>query len=85
MYHCKTLIVDDAWVSLGSANLEPRSFRYNDEANLNVFSAELAADLSRTFEADKARSHEVTYDEWKHRSFGKRLNEWLIAPFRTLL
>ena len=36
MYHCKQMIVDDRWVSIGSANLDNRSFRLNDEANLNV-------------------------------------------------
>jgi cardiolipin synthase len=85
MYHCKGLIVDEAWVSVGSANLDPRSLRSNDEANLNVFSAGFAAEQCRVFEADKARSREVTYEEWKHRSFWKRLNEWMTAPFVPLL
>ena len=85
MYHCKGLIVDEAWVSVGSANLDSRSFRYNDEANLNVFSSEFAADQSRVFEADKARSREVSYDEWRRRSFWKRLMEWMTAPFGPLL
>jgi cardiolipin synthase len=85
MYHCKGLIVDEAWVSVGSANLDPRSLRLNDEANLNVFSAEFAAEQSQVFEADKTRSREVTYAEWKHRSFWRRLREWMTAPFRPLL
>jgi cardiolipin synthase len=33
MYHCKVLIVDDVWVSVGSTNFDDRSFRLNDEAN----------------------------------------------------
>jgi cardiolipin synthase len=77
--------VDEAWVSVGSANLDPRSFRYNNEANLNVFSAAFAAEQVRVFEADKARSREVTCAEWKHRSFWQRLIEWMTAPFRPLL
>lgn len=38
MYHAKVMIIDDVWVSVGSANFGNRSFRLNDEANLNVFS-----------------------------------------------
>lgn len=85
MYHCKGLIVDDAWVSVGSANLDNRSLSSNDEANLNVYSARFAAEQIGIFDADKARSREVTYEAWKHRSFWKRLAEWLTWPVRPLL
>ncbi|MEX0880171.1 MAG: phospholipase D-like domain-containing protein, partial [Thermoanaerobaculia bacterium] len=42
MYHCKVLIVDGMWVSVGSTNFDNRSFRLNDEANLNVLDHEFA-------------------------------------------
>jgi len=42
MYHCKMMIVDDVWVSVGSANFGNRSFRLNDEANLNIHDREFA-------------------------------------------
>src|SRR5512133_3458107 len=42
MYHCKVLIVDDRWTSVGSANFDNRSFRLNDEVNLNVYDADFA-------------------------------------------
>ena len=85
MYHCKSMIVDDAWVSVGSANFGNRSFRLNGEANLNVFSPEFAAEQARLFEADKARCREVTYQEWKKRSLWHRILETLTAPFRAQL
>lgn len=85
MYHCKMMIVDDIWVSVGSANFDNRSFRLNDEANLNVFSAAFAAEQIRVFEADKAKSREIDYERWKQRSTGKRLMEVLTAPFRSQL
>ena len=53
MFHCKQMIVDDAWVSIGSANLDNRSFRINDEANLNVLDADFAAGQIKVFEMDK--------------------------------
>src|SRR4029453_18735615 len=43
MYHCKQMIVDDLWVSIGSANLDHLSFRLNDEAILNVLPAGFVA------------------------------------------
>jgi cardiolipin synthase A/B len=43
MYHCKIMIVDDQWVSVGSTNFDSRSFRLNDEANLNIFNREWSA------------------------------------------
>ena len=39
MYHCKVMIVDELLVSVGSTNFDNRSFRLNDEANLNVYDA----------------------------------------------
>ena len=85
MYHCKMMIVDDMWVSVGSANFGNRSFRLNDEANLNVFSRDFAAEQARSFEADKAKCSEVTYAQWKKRSLWHRFMEVLTAPFRAQL
>ena len=56
MYHCKVMIVDDAWVSVGSTNFDDRSFRLNDEANLNIYDAAFAAEQVKVFEADKLKS-----------------------------
>jgi cardiolipin synthase len=85
MYHCKMMVVDDVWVSVGSANFDNRSFRLNDEANLNVLAHDFAAEQARVFEADKLQSREVTYHAWKERSFWKRVQEMFAAPFRTQL
>ena len=60
-YHCKYMIVDDCWVSAGSANFENRSFRLNYEANLNVHDRDFAAQHVGIFEEDKSRSEEITH------------------------
>ena len=52
LYHCKVLIVDDVWVSVGSTNFDNRSFRLNDEANLNVYDAVIAAEQVSIFDKD---------------------------------
>lgn len=68
MYHCKVMIVDDLWVSVGSTNFDNRSFRINDEANLNVRDEALARREAEKFEADKARAKRVTLEAWQSRS-----------------
>ncbi len=85
MFHHKSMIVDDVFVSVGSANFGNRSFRLNDEANLNVFSAPFGEAQARRFEQDKARSLEVTYKQWRRRGFWKRCMEIITAPFRSQL
>ena len=73
MYHCKYMIVDDCWVSAGSANFDNRSFRLNDEANLNVHDRDFAAEHIRMFEEDKARSEEITLTQWELRPLQEKL------------
>src|SRR5437868_3500408 len=63
MVHVKMLIVDDKFVSLGSANFDNRPIRLNDEANLDVLDSDFAAQQIRLFEIDKRQSHEVTVNE----------------------
>jgi cardiolipin synthase len=85
MYHCKVMVVDDLWVSVGSTNFDNRSFRLNDEANLNVFDADFARRQSEVFENDKARSHRVTLEEWKHRPLWEKIVERLAGLLRSQL
>ena len=68
LYHCKVLIVDDLWVSVGSTNFDNRSFRLNDEANLNIYDAAFAAEQSTVFEIDKSVSRLMTRADFKNRS-----------------
>ena len=52
MIHTKLMIADGHFVSLGSANFDPRSLAINDEANLNALDPALAAELTRVFRRD---------------------------------
>jgi cardiolipin synthase A/B len=58
MYHTKVMVVDDVWVSVGSTNFDDRSFRLNDEANLNVVDAEFGQEEARAFEDDRRGSRQ---------------------------
>ena len=75
MYHCKVMIVDELLVSTGSTNFDERSFRLNDEANLNIYDARFAREQVAIFEADLARSRRVTLAEWKERPLKERFAE----------
>lgn len=85
MYHCKCMMIDGLWTSVGSANFDNRSFRINDEANLNVIGEDFTAEEERQFEEDKRRSVEVTYDEWRRRPVIQRVAGGAAALLRSQL
>jgi cardiolipin synthase len=67
-FHGKYLVIDDMWCSVGSTNLDHRSLRLNEEANLNILDPDFATQHRRIFEKDKSRGREVTLDLWRQRS-----------------
>ena len=85
MYHCKVMIVDDLLVSVGSTNFDNRSFRLNDEANLNVLNAEFAKRQTAIFEEDIQRSKRVTYEAWLDRPLRERIAEKMTGFLRSQL
>jgi len=85
MMHCKVLVIDGVWSSVGSSNFDDRSFRLNDEANLNVFSTDLAREQIRLIDADILNSRLMVLKKWRHRKFGRRINERLALLLRSQL
>lgn len=85
MYHCKVMIVDQLLVSVGSTNFDNRSFRLNDEANLNVYDAAFAKRQTEVFEDDLKRSRHVTYEEWLNRPLREKAHEKLTGWLRSQL
>jgi cardiolipin synthase len=67
MIHCKLMIVDGLFVSVGSANFDIRSLRLNDEANMNVLDARFAAGQTRIFQRDRQNCKPIVYNEEKNR------------------
>ena len=65
--HRKLLMIDGVWSSVGSANFNNRSFRINDEVNLNL--------VGREFAEEEERRFEVTYPKWRRRPCGGRSRE----------
>ena len=85
MYHVKVMVVDDLWTSVGSSNYDERSFRLNQEANLNVIDSAFAGEQARVFAEDRARARQVTLEEWKRRPVRERLEEWVAGVLRRQL
>jgi cardiolipin synthase len=75
MLHAKSLVVDGAWSTVGSANFDNRSFQLNDETVLGVQDEAFAAQLTETFEHDLERSTEITLDTWRSRPLIDRPRE----------
>jgi cardiolipin synthase len=81
--HYKVMIVDRLWSSVGSTNFDNRSFRLNDEANLNIHDAEFAAKLEEIFEADKKQSREITLEQWRNRPLKEKIWEHTVGLLRS--
>ena len=83
MFHTKLMIIDGMWTSVGSANFDNRSFRLNDEANLNVLDARFGAEQMAVFERDRAEAREVTFVEWRGRSGPRKFLDDALALGRS--
>ena len=82
--HTKLLLMDDGYVQIGSANLDPRSLRLNFELVVEVYDRTFAATISSTMEATRRMSREVTLAELAARPFGERMRDaaaWLFSPY----
>lgn len=83
--HSKLLIVDDFYVNLGSANLDPRSLQLNFEFNMEVYDARLGDELSAFFDSVRANSRPVTDAMLSNRSFLVRLRDATFQLFSPYL
>ena len=75
LFHCKVMVVDGLWTSVGSTNFDSRSFSTNDEANLNVLHAGFAREQIVLFERDLQRSRRASIEEWQDRPLREKLME----------
>ncbi len=85
MYHCKVFIADSILVSVGSTNFDNRSFRLNDEANLNILDEAFATKQRKVFEKDWSNARQITYEEWLNRPIKEKALEKLAKLFQSQL
>ena len=77
MLHAKTALIDGVWGTVGSTNLDWRSFLHNDEVNAVVLGADFGGPMRAAFEADVAQSEQIVLEKWRSRSLDLRLKESL--------
>ena len=85
LLHAKTCVIDGLWTTVGSSNLDWRSFLHNAEANLVVLYAGLALEMERVFMDDVARAKEIVRAEWAKRGWRQRIVETLARRFEFFL
>jgi cardiolipin synthase A/B len=83
--HAKTAIIDGVWSTIGSTNLDWRSFLHNDEINATILGRDFAGQMEAMFAKDMAESSRIELEQWEHRSLWLRLQEWLARQMEYWL
>jgi cardiolipin synthase len=82
LLHAKTMVVDGIWSTVGSTNLDHRSFSLNDELNVAIYDAGTAQKLEGVFAEDLSNSRRILYDDWNNRGMASRFLELLALPLK---
>jgi len=85
LLHAKTAVIDNAWSTVGSTNMDFWSFSSNDEVNAVILNKEFATEMEEMFAGDIAASHEIRREEWKKRPWLNRVKEWFAHQFERWL
>ena len=83
--HSKTALVDGVWATVGSTNLDWRSFLHNHELNAVVLGVEFGHEVQAMFDKDLAASDAITLERWQSRPFSLRLKERLARAWEYWL
>ena len=85
VFHAKSAVIDGQWSTIGSFNLDNRSWRLNLEINVSIDGAEVAEAMHARFLADAGQSNKVELAQFRFRSLQERLSEVFYYLFRKLL
>jgi cardiolipin synthase len=83
--HAKTAVIDQVWSTVGSTNIDTRSFLHNREVNVVVIDTEFAVSMENAFKEDLRLSTQVTLETWQQRPQINKLKEWLARRFEYWL
>jgi cardiolipin synthase len=75
LMHAKTAVIDGVWSTIGSSNLDLRSFLHNDEINAVILGRDFAARMEALFAADLEESEQILLAKWRRRSLWLRVKE----------
>lgn len=85
MMHAKTAVIDGSWSTVGSANLDYRSFILNDEANAIIIGRDFGRQMERMFEEDLESAQEIEPKAWRERPWLQRVKERGAAAIKWAL
>jgi len=80
--HAKTAVIDDQWATVGSFNIDHRSWNMNLEVNVNAVGPTLSGQLKAVFLKEQQNCTELNAERWKQRPFVQRLLERFFYLFR---
>ena len=83
--HAKTIVIDDEICSIGTANMDTRSFELNFEVCAFIYSSKIAREQKAEFKKDILKSKELTIDEYNNRNRVVRIKESLSRLFSGVL
>ncbi|MCD2519663.1 cardiolipin synthase [Massilia sp. G4R7] len=75
--HAKTAVIDGIWSTIGSANIDRRSFIHNYELNVVVLDPAFGKDMEAAFNEDLRSSKQITLAQWRDRPWKDRMREFL--------
>src|SRR5690606_1538686 len=77
LLHAKTAVIDGVWSTIGSSNLDWRSFTLNYEVNAVILGRETGRKMEALFKRDVEQSTHITLEEWNKRGISPRFMEFL--------
>jgi cardiolipin synthase len=85
LLHSKTALIDGVWSTVGSSNLDWRSFLDNDEVNAVILGREFAQQMQTMFAKDLEFSEAIDLERWERRPLSLRFMEWMARVWGRLL
>ncbi|HEX5698839.1 MAG TPA: phospholipase D-like domain-containing protein, partial [Rhodoferax sp.] len=85
LLHVKAAVIDGVWSTVGSTNLDWRSFLDNDEVNAVILGREFAAQMEAMHQQDLGASQRIEPQAWENRPLEFKLKEWLAQHWGRLL
>lgn len=83
--HAKQIVIDDQVSTVGTANIDVRSFKLNFEVNAFIYDREKSHELAEIFEQDMQNSTELTYEMYLNRSKKIKIKESISRLLSPIL
>lgn len=83
--HAKTAVIDGAWSTVGSTNLDMRSFLLNSEVNVVILGDSFGASMESAFAEDLRDAKQITRESWASRPFADRIKEFAARAMEYYL